>query len=82
MLAYGPESQDGILLLRSIRAYVELDMLASLEIHTDHTITWGRTALTNFAKFAEVSFHIFTRTTDADAGRIWIEIRPRELEFP
>jgi hypothetical protein len=58
------ETDRGILLLRCIRAYVELDMLASFEIHTDRTIAWGRGVLKTFAKLAEVSScPIFTCTT-------------------
>jgi hypothetical protein len=46
------------LLLRCVRAYVELDMLASFDVHTDETIAFGRVALDRFAKLANVR-HLF-----------------------
>lgn len=45
----------GQLLLRCIRAYVELDVLASFDIHTDETIAFGRGVADKFIKLANVS---------------------------
>lgn len=42
-------------LLRCIRAYVELDLLASLEVHTDETIRYGKAMAEKFVKLANVS---------------------------
>lgn len=47
--------EDGVLLLRCVRAYVELDLLASFELHTEQTIKLGRTAADKFAKLLNVS---------------------------
>ena len=53
------ESGDrGILLLRCVRAYVELDLLASFDVHTDQTITFGREILDQFVELVNVS-HLF-----------------------
>ena len=46
----------GKLLLRCVRAYVELDTLASFDIHTDQTIAFGRSTLEKFTKLANVRF--------------------------
>ena len=48
----GPRGQ---LLLCCVRAYVELDVLASLDIHTDETIAFGREVANRFLKLANVS---------------------------
>ena len=51
------ESGDrGILLLRCVRTYAELDLLASFDVHTDQTITFGRARLDRFVKLANVSY--------------------------
>ena len=51
------ESGDrGKLLLRCVRAYVELDILARFDIHTDQTIAFGRSVLDKFVKLANVRF--------------------------
>lgn len=50
--------EDGYRLLRAVRAYVELDILASFELHTDGTIAYGRTMAEKFVKLANVS-HLF-----------------------
>ena len=54
VIAHGLGSNDGILLLRCVQAYVELDILAGFEIHTTESIAWGSVVLKNFAKLAEV----------------------------
>jgi hypothetical protein len=46
--------ERGILLLRCIRAYVELDILASFTVHTDDTISFGRSVAKRFFKLANV----------------------------
>ena len=49
------ESGDrGVLLLRCVRAYVELDLLASFDVHTDQTITFGRERVDEFVKLVNV----------------------------
>ena len=47
--------EEGRLLLRCVRAYVEMDILASFEVHTDDTIKYGRKMIDKFAKLANVS---------------------------
>lgn len=47
--------EDGRLLLRCIRAYVEIDLLASFEVHTEKTIADGRAMVEKFVKLANVS---------------------------
>ena len=47
--------EDGLRLLRCIWVYVELDILASFEVHTDETINRGRAIVMKFAKLANVS---------------------------
>ncbi|KAG2126460.1 hypothetical protein BD769DRAFT_1652763 [Suillus cothurnatus] len=42
------------LLLRCIRSYVELNMYASLEVHTEDTIRDGRNTLSKFAELMDV----------------------------
>lgn len=46
---------DGQLLLRCVRTYVELDVLSSLEVHTDETVAFGREVADRFVKLANVS---------------------------
>ena len=46
-------------ILRCARAYVELDMLASFNVHTDTTISMGRTLALKFSKLANVSRLLF-----------------------
>ena len=62
MAANSSASARGILLLRCIRAYVELDLLASFDVHTDRTIQWIKVVLNRFAKFAEVRYLVFSPT--------------------
>jgi len=49
------EAEGGLSLLRCVRAYVELDMLASFDVHTGETIKWGREVAKKFVKLANVS---------------------------
>jgi hypothetical protein len=53
--ALGDDLGDGYRLLRSIRAYVELDLLASFDVHTDRTIERSRTVAAKFSKLANIS---------------------------
>ena len=46
--------EDGHRLLRCIRVYVELDLLASFEVHMEDTIKRGRAVANRFAKLANV----------------------------
>ena len=48
--------EDGQLLLRCVRAYVELDVLASFKVHSSETITYGRMLVDKFTKLANVNF--------------------------
>ena len=48
----------GKLLLQCVQAYVELDVLASFNVHTDETIAFGQAALDKFVKLANVR-HLF-----------------------
>lgn len=50
------DSEDGFRLLRCTRAYVELDLLASFDVHTDITIEHGRSIATTFCNLASVSY--------------------------
>lgn len=50
------EDQNGYRLLRAIRAYVELDILASFDVHTEETINYGRSMAKKFVKLANVSY--------------------------
>lgn len=49
------EDENGVSLLRCIRVYVELDLLASFDVHTDETIKLGRAVAEKFGKLANVS---------------------------
>ena len=47
------EADDkGLCLLCCIRAYVELDLLASFDVHTDETIKYGKVIAEKFVKLA------------------------------
>ena len=50
--------ENGYHLLCAVRAYVELDLLASFEVHTDDTIKYDRAMVNRFVKLANVS-HLF-----------------------
>ena len=54
--------ESGCNLLRAVRAYVEMDLLASYEVHTDVSIKQGRAAVEKFVKLANVSNLFCTRT--------------------
>lgn len=54
-------SVDGRRLLACIRAYVELDLLASFEVQTDDTINHGRKLAKEFSKQANVSHLSYVR---------------------
>ena len=45
----------GFLLLKLLRSYLELDMYASLTVHTDVTIAEGRNELLRFGEVLQVS---------------------------
>jgi len=45
----------GLNLLCAIRAYVELDLLASFEVHTELTLKRGRRVAKKFSELAHVS---------------------------
>jgi hypothetical protein len=48
-------SKLGYLLLRCAHHYVDFNMYAKLEVHTEDTITAGRAALRKFSDLMEVS---------------------------
>ena len=54
---------SGRRLLSCIRAYVELDVLSSLDLHTDTTIKYGRKMEEQFFKLAHVG-HLFCAQKD------------------
>ena len=43
------------LLLKVLRCYIEIDLYASFEVHTDQTIMAGREKVAQFYKLMEVS---------------------------
>ena len=49
------EGTPGYLLLKALRCYIEVDIYAGLEVHTEATIASGREKLTHFYKFIEAS---------------------------
>jgi len=59
------EDASGRLLLACIRAYVELDTLASLDLHTDTTIKYGRKMEEKFFKLTRVSHIFYARKNEA-----------------
>ena len=58
------EDESGRRLLSCIRAYVELDVLSSLELHTDATIKYGRKMEEKFFKRAHASHILFGAQRD------------------
>jgi hypothetical protein len=53
-------SELGYLLLRCIRRYVDLDIYAALEVHTEDTIAAGRDALSQFSTLMDVGSMSFS----------------------
>lgn len=49
----------GYLLLRCIRHYIDFDMYAALEVHTEDTISAGRQALSEFSMLMDVSSMLY-----------------------
>lgn len=47
-------SRRGRLLLQCLRSYLELDMYASLQVHTEETLKAGREELLNYAALMKV----------------------------
>ena len=56
------DDEKGLLLLHCIWAYVELDVLASFEVHMDKTIERGRAVADRFMKLANVGNLFCTRS--------------------
>jgi hypothetical protein len=54
------DSPHGYLLLRCIRAYLEMIAYENLGVHTSLTIYAGRKAVTRFGNLFTVSFMLFT----------------------
>lgn len=52
-------NRKGRSLLQSLRSYLELNMYASLEVHTDETIAAGRGELKNFSALMKVRIFSF-----------------------
>ena len=48
------DSEEGYLVLRIIRSYLELDMYASLTIHTEVTLAAGREELLRYSDLIKV----------------------------
>lgn len=48
-------SPEGFLLLRIMRSYLELDMYASLTMHTEATLATGRAELKTYDSLVQVS---------------------------
>ena len=51
--------ERGLLLLRCVRAYVQLDILSSFDIQKESTITLGRSAAMKFSVLVNVSMSVF-----------------------
>lgn len=49
------EGTPGYLLLKALRSHIEVDIYASLQVHTEATIASGREKLAYFYKLMEVS---------------------------
>ena len=49
------EGTPGYLLLKALRCHIEVDIYASLEVHTEATIAAGREKLTHFYGLIEAS---------------------------
>ena len=49
------EGTPGYLLLKALRCYLEVDIYASLEVHTEETIASGREKLAHFYELITVS---------------------------
>ena len=45
----------GYLLLKALRCFIEVDIYASLEVHTEETIALGREKLVHFYELMNVS---------------------------
>lgn len=58
------KSKQGILLLRLVRSYLELDMFASLLVHTETTLAAGEAELLVFEGLVQVwdILFLFRRT--------------------
>ena len=50
------KSEDGYLLLRIIWSYLELDMFASLTVHTEVTLAAGQEELQKFSDLIKVLY--------------------------
>ena len=50
------ECKDGYLLLRCLRAYIEFDLYAALEVHMTQTLAAGREALHTLNTLIKVSY--------------------------
>ena len=65
------EDTSGRRLLSCIRAYVKLDVLSSLDLHTDTTIKYGRKIEEKFFKLAQVS-HLVRARKDETATNVFL----------
>jgi hypothetical protein len=50
-----PENKPEYYLLKALRCYVEIDLYAGLEVHTDRTIMAGREKVAQFYELMKVS---------------------------
>lgn len=58
--------EEGFKLLRCVRAYAELDILASFEVHTEKTLEYGREVAEKFAKLVNVSYLLNTKNKSSN----------------
>jgi hypothetical protein len=52
------EGTTEYLLLKALRCFIEVDIYASLEVHTENTIVSGRGKLTHFYELMNVSLSL------------------------
>ena len=74
--------EDGRRLLRCVRAYVELDLLASFDVHTDITIKQGRALTTRFARLANVCTVLRLKNATITDTLQFTGVREWDLELP
>jgi hypothetical protein len=66
------EGTAGYLLIKALRCHIEVDIYASLEVHTEETIASGREKLTHFYESMSVSpLFIASHIPWSQAGDPW-----------
>ncbi|KAF7424448.1 hypothetical protein PC9H_009755 [Pleurotus ostreatus] len=61
----------GYLLLRCLRAYINMRMYAGMQVHTDDTITAGREAVEVFSVLIKASFYANESNKEAELPKNW-----------